>query len=353
MAFLRGWCVAYTLLAVADSHPPLGRAPIRVGVAAPAQVASHARLDRPPSSARGAAGDEEERRVRAHHPYTPCVLNSSLLPTHYSSIVRSMISRHPFNRWPLHVKLFTEEAVNHWAASARMPNVAPLPPGFTCAVELEGVDGKSGYPGSGRTGPIEVGRWCARAPYIPTPAPRSPVYPPAEFTAALLAKNTALLASGLHPDCTVCHAPLDMHASVSTPDPSRAARASSLTAPSPGQNALSTALCPHRRVHRGVAPRVPRAELPRGGGRRGHGVHPARRALRGVRGVHAVGRRRARVLPPPPAQRAGRRGHRERRHVRLGRGARDARAAQGGRSEVQAEAPWGDHRDGQQRGRVV
>lgn len=31
-----------------------------------------------------------------------------------------------------------------------------LPPGFTCTVELEGVDGKSGRAGSGRQGPISV-----------------------------------------------------------------------------------------------------------------------------------------------------------------------------------------------------
>lgn len=99
------------------------------------------------------------------HPQILRVLNSALLPTRYSSIVRSMIARHPFNRWPLHVKLFTEEAVAHWAASARAPHVPPLPPGFTCAVELEGVDGKSGHPGSGRTGPIAADDG-ARIPYL-------------------------------------------------------------------------------------------------------------------------------------------------------------------------------------------
>lgn len=36
-----------------------------------------------------------------------------------------------------------------------------LPLGFTCSVELEGVDGKSGIVGLGRQGPISVkdGRW--------------------------------------------------------------------------------------------------------------------------------------------------------------------------------------------------
>jgi hypothetical protein len=65
-----------------------------------------------------------------------------------------MISKHPFNTWPLHVKLFTEEAVQCWKAFANAD--PPLPPGFTCSVELEGVDGKSGHPGSGRQGPIDV-----------------------------------------------------------------------------------------------------------------------------------------------------------------------------------------------------
>lgn len=72
----------------------------------------------------------------------------------FTSIVRTMISKHPFNTWPLHVKLFTEEAVQCWKAFANAD--PPLPPGFTCSVELEGVDGKSGHPGSGRQGPIDV-----------------------------------------------------------------------------------------------------------------------------------------------------------------------------------------------------
>ncbi|KDR75326.1 hypothetical protein GALMADRAFT_545850 [Galerina marginata CBS 339.88] len=99
-------------------------------------------------------------------------------------IVRAMISKHPFNTWPLHVKLFTEEAVRHWKAAAA-DDALPLPPGFTCSVELEGVDGKSGHPGSGRKGPISVDD--------------------SEFTSSLLAKNTSLLASGQSLDCSICH----------------------------------------------------------------------------------------------------------------------------------------------------
>lgn len=64
-----------------------------------------------------------------------------------------MIAAYPYNTWPLHVKLFTEEAVKHWTNLSQTVN---LPEGLTLSVELEGVDGKSGMTGSGRTGPIDV-----------------------------------------------------------------------------------------------------------------------------------------------------------------------------------------------------
>ena len=67
-----------------------------------------------------------------------------------------MISRPPFNTWPLHVKLFTHEADQYWRDNVTTDIAAPLPPGFTCTLELEGVDGKSGHAGSGRQGPISV-----------------------------------------------------------------------------------------------------------------------------------------------------------------------------------------------------
>ena len=67
-----------------------------------------------------------------------------------------MICSHPYNTWPLHVKLFTAEAEKAWNDSARDPGNAALPRGFTCTLELEGVDGKSGSPGTGRKGPIDV-----------------------------------------------------------------------------------------------------------------------------------------------------------------------------------------------------
>lgn len=68
-----------------------------------------------------------------------------------------MIATHPYNTWPLHVKLFTAKAVELWNVATKDVETAPLPLGFTCQVELEGVDGKSGLKGSGRQGPIQVG----------------------------------------------------------------------------------------------------------------------------------------------------------------------------------------------------
>ncbi|KAI0791500.1 hypothetical protein BC629DRAFT_366397 [Irpex lacteus] len=65
----------------------------------------------------------------------------------------SMVASHPYNTWPLRVKLFTEEAQKHWTTASKTTN---LPPAFTFSVELEGVDGCSGNPGSGRTEPIDV-----------------------------------------------------------------------------------------------------------------------------------------------------------------------------------------------------
>ncbi|KAJ6593654.1 hypothetical protein B0H19DRAFT_1091410 [Mycena capillaripes] len=97
--------------------------------------------------------------------------------------VRLMLSTHPWSTWPLHVKLFTEAAVKGWKSANSDPRT-PLPPGFTCTTELEGVDGKSGQAGSGRRGPLSVDD--------------------ALFTSAHLAKNTLLLASNQQLTCSIC-----------------------------------------------------------------------------------------------------------------------------------------------------
>lgn len=103
-------------------------------------------------------------------------------------IARSMISNHPYHTWPLHVKLLTDEAVKGWQDATWDVAMLPLPLGFTCSVELEGIDGKSGNVGTGRHGPIDV--------------------KDEQFTSAHLAKNTSLLATAHQLKCTVCDEPL-------------------------------------------------------------------------------------------------------------------------------------------------
>nr|GAT57739.1 predicted protein [Mycena chlorophos] len=114
--------------------------------------------------------------------------------------VRLMIGAHPYKTWPLHVKLFTEQAVKGWNTAQK--TTPPLPPGFTSTIELEGVDGRSGIAGTGRKVPICVDD--------------------ATFTSAHLAKNTALLASGALIRCAVCREEIPTYAS----------------------DSLTTALCP-------------------------------------------------------------------------------------------------------------
>ena len=71
-----------------------------------------------------------------------------------------MLPLAPYNTWPLHVKIFTEEAKSLWDAVQRPGLDAPLPRGFTCTVEYEGVDGKAQVANEqrddARTGPIDV-----------------------------------------------------------------------------------------------------------------------------------------------------------------------------------------------------
>ncbi|KAF5383158.1 hypothetical protein D9615_004967 [Tricholomella constricta] len=117
-------------------------------------------------------------------------------------IVRTMVSNHPYHNWPLHVKLFTEEAVMAWKDAIQDIAQSPLPLGFTYTVELEGVDGKSGRVGSGRDGPISV--------------------KDEQFTSSYLAKSTAFLATNPPLHCSVCQEVLENYAT----------------------DALSTALCP-------------------------------------------------------------------------------------------------------------
>ncbi|QRV84899.1 structure-specific endonuclease subunit SLX1 [Ceratobasidium sp. AG-Ba] len=71
-----------------------------------------------------------------------------------------MLPLAPYNTWPLHVKIFTEEAKKLWDQVQQPGLDTPLPRGFTYTVEYEGVDGKASIPRSEkqpvRTGPIDV-----------------------------------------------------------------------------------------------------------------------------------------------------------------------------------------------------
>jgi hypothetical protein len=68
-----------------------------------------------------------------------------------------MLASVPYTTWPLHVTFFTEEAERTWrVVNTELENDYTLPAGFTTCTQLEGVDGKTGASGSGRTGPIDV-----------------------------------------------------------------------------------------------------------------------------------------------------------------------------------------------------
>lgn len=69
-----------------------------------------------------------------------------------------MLGSLPWSNWPLHVKLFTEEASKAWKDAEG--STLNLPQGFSSSIELKGVDGKrvsgNANAGSGRNGPINI-----------------------------------------------------------------------------------------------------------------------------------------------------------------------------------------------------
>ncbi|KAK1225259.1 Slx4p interacting protein [Marasmius sp. AFHP31] len=116
-------------------------------------------------------------------------------------ILRHMISNHPYNTWPLQLKIFTPEARKCWEDLSKGKTAAntppPLPRGFSVDTELEGVDGKSGMVGSGRKKPIEV--------------------KDEDFTSSHIKKNLELIASGSTPVCAICKDKLTGYVTVSQP----------------------------------------------------------------------------------------------------------------------------------------
>ncbi|KAG9045538.1 Slx4p interacting protein [Tulasnella sp. UAMH 9824] len=65
-----------------------------------------------------------------------------------------MLSVPPYNTWPLRVKIYSKEVSRLWEKLTG--DSSSLPKGVEVFHEMEGVDGKSGLVGSGRTGPIDV-----------------------------------------------------------------------------------------------------------------------------------------------------------------------------------------------------
>ncbi|KDQ09537.1 hypothetical protein BOTBODRAFT_524952 [Botryobasidium botryosum FD-172 SS1] len=125
---------------------------------------------------------------------SPTSIQSSLFPRKTTSlkaqimVVRTMLCMPPYKYWPLRVKLFAPEAVKAWEM-LQAKSALKLPEGLDVSVELEGVDGKSGDPGNGRTSPIDV--------------------MDAVFTSEHLAKHASLINSSATQKCSICREDID------------------------------------------------------------------------------------------------------------------------------------------------
>ncbi|KAH7337612.1 hypothetical protein B0J17DRAFT_432336, partial [Rhizoctonia solani] len=106
-------------------------------------------------------------------------------------VARTMLPISPYNTWPLHVKIFTEEAKELWDKVQEIKTNEPLPDGLTISVELEGVDGKSASrQSSARTGPIEV--------------------KDTEFNSSHIHKYQSLVNEGAYKGCSVCSSEINV-----------------------------------------------------------------------------------------------------------------------------------------------
>ncbi|KAG9081748.1 Slx4p interacting protein, partial [Ceratobasidium sp. 370] len=103
-------------------------------------------------------------------------------------VARTMLPIAPYNTWPLHVKIFTQEAKLLWDEAQQPGLDTPLPRGFTYSVEYEGVDGKSPIPTdqqlAARTGPIDV--------------------KDTQFTLSHIDKYQAIIDQGIPLSCSLC-----------------------------------------------------------------------------------------------------------------------------------------------------
>lgn len=74
------------------------------------------------------------------------------------AVVRKMLTLSPYNRLPLHVRLFSASAARDWDAAGDKPGVGKLNKGTTVSTTLGGVDGRRVVAGQmmGDGQPIEV-----------------------------------------------------------------------------------------------------------------------------------------------------------------------------------------------------
>ncbi|EUC61342.1 GIY-YIG-SLX1 domain protein [Rhizoctonia solani AG-3 Rhs1AP] len=119
-------------------------------------------------------------------------------------VARSMLSIPPYNTWPLHVKIFSEEAKRLWDEVQKIETNEALPDGFTLSVEFEGVDGKAAVPVSrrsnARSGPIDVND--------------------TEFNSSHILKYQSILNKGAQTSCSVCSSEINVKHMVSSSDSS-------------------------------------------------------------------------------------------------------------------------------------
>ncbi|CAE6452166.1 unnamed protein product [Rhizoctonia solani] len=109
-------------------------------------------------------------------------------------VARSMLPIPPYNTWPLHVKIFSEEAKRLWDEVQKIETNEALPDGFTLSVEFEGVDGKAAVPVSrrsnARSGPIDV--------------------KDTEFNSSHILKYQSILNKGAQTSCSVCSSEINV-----------------------------------------------------------------------------------------------------------------------------------------------
>ena len=143
-----------------------------------------------------------------------------------------MVTAHPYNMWPLHIKFFTRMSKKAWDEATVSQS---LPAGMTFAEEYEGVDGRSGLSGSGRVGPVDItdGRVCVG--HTPDVTKNHAI---GQFSAQHMQKSSSLRTVLRDPKCVICSTPVKAYHSVSCVHPY----------PCPihiaSQEPLSVALCP-------------------------------------------------------------------------------------------------------------